>query len=142
MTPASQLAGFIASYTPEMARSFKAARRKMRALIPRGFELVYENYNALGIGYGPGDKASNVVLSIVAYPRWVTLFFLHGAGLKDPNSLLEGAGSRVRSIRLESAKDFDRADVKQLISQALAPHREALAKCPRLELIIKVGFLH
>ena len=134
---ASQLAGFIGNYTPEIARSFRAARRKMHALIPRGFELAYENYNALAVGYGAGERASDALLSIVAYPRWITLFFLYGAGLKDPKSLLEGKGSRVRSIRLKSAQDLDRADIRKLISQALAPHRDALAECPRRRLIIK-----
>jgi hypothetical protein len=136
-TPASQLAELVAKYAPEIAQAFTFARRKMRAFVPRGYELVYENYNALGIGYGCGQKASDVILSIVAYPRWITLFFLSGANLRDPNSLLDGAGSRVRSIRLQSTNDLDRPDVQQLISHALAPHAEALAGCPRLTLVIR-----
>lgn len=136
-TPALQVAEFIGRYTPEIARAFRASRRKMRALVPRGYELVYDNYNALGIGYGPGQKASDVILSIVAYPRWVTLFFLYGAKLNDPNSLLDGKGNRVRSIRLQSPDDLDQSDIKQLISQALTPHIEALGKCPRIETIVK-----
>jgi hypothetical protein len=137
VTPGSQLAKLVANYVPEIARAFTVARRKMRAFVPRGYELVYENYNALGVGYGRGQKASDAILSIVAYPRWVTLFFLYGGNLKDPNSLLEGIGSRVRSIRLKSPNDLDRPDVQQLISQALAPHAEALARCPRLTLVIR-----
>lgn len=137
VTPTLQLAELVANYAPEIARAFTVARRKMRAFVPRGYELVYENYNALGVGYGCGQKASAAILSVVAYPRWVTLFFLHGGNLKDPKSLLDGTGSRVRSIRLKSPNDLDRPDVQQLISQALAPHAEALARCPRLTLVIK-----
>jgi hypothetical protein len=137
VTPASELAKLVANYSPEIARAFTVARRKMRAFVPRGYELVYENYNALAIGYGPGQKASHAILSIVAYPRWVTLFFLYGANLKDPKSILDGTGSRVRSIRLQSPNDLDGPDVQQLIAQALATHAEALAKCPRLTLVIR-----
>jgi Domain of unknown function (DU1801) len=137
VTPALQLVKLVASYAPEIARAFTVARRKMRSFVPRGYELVFENYNALGVGYGPGQKAPDVILSIVAYPRWITLFFLHGAHLKDPNSLLSGKGSRVRSIRLESPNDLDRPDIQQLISQVLHPHAEALARCPRLTLVIR-----
>jgi hypothetical protein len=137
ITTASQVAGFLEKYTPEIAGAFRACRRRMRALVPRGYELVYDNYNALGIGYGPGQKASDVVVSIVAYPRWVTLFFLHGANLEDPKSLLDGKGSRVRSIRLRSPEDLDRPDIERLISQALGPHTPALAECPRIKTIIK-----
>jgi hypothetical protein len=137
VTPASHLAELVGNYAPEIARAFTSARRKMRALIPRGYELVYENYNALGVGYGPGQKGSDAIVSIVAYPRWITLFFLYGATLKDPSSLLQGAGSRVRSIRLESPNDLDRPDISQLIARALAPHAARLRECPRLQLVVK-----
>ena len=137
VTPASRLAELIGKYSPEIAAAFASARRKMRALVPRGYELVYENYNALGIGYGPGEKGSDAIVSIVAYPRWITLFFLYGANLKDPNSLLQGNGSRVRSIRLESPNDIDRADINQLIARAFAPHVARFKECPRLQLVMK-----
>jgi hypothetical protein len=138
VTPASQLAMLVANYAPEVACTFTAIRRKVRGFVPRGYELVYENYNALGIGYGDGQKASNVILSIVAYPRWVTLFFFDGANLRDPSSLLDGAGKRIRGIRLQSPSDLDRPDIRQLISEALAPHADALARCPRLTLVVRL----
>ena len=97
----------LAEYTPEIARRMVAARRKLRSRIPRGFELIYDTYNGLGIGYGAAQKFSAPVVSLVAYPRWVTLFFLHGAQLDDPHELLQGQGSRVRSIRLASADMLD-----------------------------------
>ena len=137
MRTSTQVAEFIGKYSPEIARFYSVSRRKMRSMVPRGYELVYDNYNALGIGYGPAQRASDVIVSIVAYPRWVTLFFLYGASLRDPGSLLEGSGNRVRSIRLGSPDDLDRPEIKKLISQALAPHTEALAQCPRITTIIK-----
>ena len=137
VAPASQLAKLVANYAPEVARAFTAIRRTVRGFVPRGYELLYENYNALGIGYGAGQKASNVILSIVAYPRWVTLFFFQGANLRDPSRILEGTGKRIRSIRLQSPSDVDRPDIRQLISEALAPHADSLAGCPRLTLVIR-----
>ena len=135
--PASQLAKLLAHYSPEIARAFTAVRRKVRSFVPHGYELLFENYNALGVGYGAGRKASDVILSIVAYPRWVTLFFFDGVNLHDPNSLLEGAGNRIRSIRLQSASDVDRQDIRELIAEALGPHAESLAGCPRLTLVVR-----
>jgi Domain of unknown function (DU1801) len=136
-TAAAQLARFIAKFTPEIARALAACRRKVRALVPGGYELVYDNYNALGIGYGPGQRASDVVISVVAYPRWVTLFFLDGRNLSDPKSLLSGTGSRVRSIRLQSPKDLDAPYIRSLISQALAPHRRTMTQYPGISTLIK-----
>jgi hypothetical protein len=137
VTPSAQLTSFIGKYTPEIARAFSACRRKIRKLVPGGYELVYDNFNALGIGYGPGQKASDVVISVVAYPRWVTLFFLDGRHLTDPHSLLSGTGTRVRSIRLQSPHDLDRPEVKRLIAQALAPHIGAMTNFPKIKTIVK-----
>ena len=53
-----QLATFLSAYTPEIAAIAKAARKKVRSLAPGATELVYDNYNALVIGFGPADKTS------------------------------------------------------------------------------------
>lgn len=99
-TPARQLATFLAKSSPAVAAFARAALRQLRRRLPGAIELVYDNYNALAIGFGPSEKASAVICSIAVYPRWVTLFFLHGAHLPDPKRLLRGEGSRVRHIRL------------------------------------------
>jgi len=109
----------------------------MRSLFPRGFELVYDNYNALAIGYGPSERAGQAILSIAGYPKWVTLFFLHGKSLADPHGLLSGAGSRVRSVRLDDAAQLGNTRIAQLIARALAPHRAALLAAPPLATIVK-----
>lgn len=109
----------------------------MKSLIPRGYEQVYDNYNALVFGFGPTEKASDSLLSIAGYPKWVTLFFLNGAKLDDPEGLLEGSGSRVRGVRLGSAKDLDSAPIKTLIRQALEPRMEEFAEGPKLKTVIK-----
>ena len=109
----------MAKYTPEIRGVTKAALRKMRERLPGAIELVYDNYNALVIGFGPTDRASDAVFSIVLYPRWVTLFFLHGAKLRDPRRLLKGSGKFVRHIVLQSADDLDEPGVRVLMTQAL-----------------------
>jgi hypothetical protein len=63
---------------------------------------------------------SELVFSIALYPRWVSLFFAHGVGLPDPQHLLQGSGSRVRHIVLETAATLDRPAVRTLLRQALA----------------------
>lgn len=137
MTTATEISKFLARYSPAIASQLRTARRKMKALIPRGYEQVYDNYNALVFGFGPSEKSSDSVISIAGYPKWVTLFFLWGAKLDDPHGLLEGNGSQVRGIRLESPKDLDSAKVKALIRQALDPKMEAFADAPKLKTVIK-----
>ncbi len=129
----AELRRLLAEYTPEIARLMSAARRKLRARIPRGFELIYDSYNGVGIGYGPVQKYSSPVVSLLAYPRWVTLFFLYGAALDDPHGLLQGTGSRVRSIRLANADVLDDPRVDALLEQALHRDRAEFAAAPKLQ---------
>ena len=105
---------------------------KLRARVQRGYELLYDNYNGVGIGYGATQKYSAPVVSLFAFPRWVTLFFLYGATLDDPHGLLEGTGRRVRSVRLESADLLDDPRIGALLEQALHRDEAAFAAAPRL----------
>ena len=132
-----QIRGFLRKYTPAIAKQLREARRLLRAHFPRGFELVYDNYNALAIGIGPTERGSTAILSVAGYPNWVTFFFLHGAALHDPTRLLAGAGARVRSLRLKQPQDMNSAAAKVLIAQALRPHAAALRAAPKLTTIVK-----
>src|SRR5689334_14308151 len=95
-----RLANFLAKYTPDIAAVAREARAKLQTLLPGAIELVYDNYNALVVGFGPTERASDAILSIALYPRWVNLFFLNGVGLPDPRRLLQGDGKTVRRITL------------------------------------------
>ncbi len=115
-----ELAVFLDKYSPEIAGLTREALTQMRARLPGAFQLVYDNYNALVIGFGPTERASDALFSIAAYPRWVTLFFLKGGGLKDPEHRLSGKGRQVRSLVLDSAKTLDDPAVRSLMTNALA----------------------
>ena len=117
-TPAQQLAGFMDEYSPDIRAKAKDALARLRAAVPGATEMVYDTFNALVIGFCPGDRASEAILSIALYPRWVNLYFLDGVALSDPSKLLRGSGNRVRSIRLEDPKVIDTPAVKALISEA------------------------
>src|SRR5215831_12429855 len=112
MTPSQQLTACLSKYTPEVRRVARSALAKMRKRVPGGVEFVYDNYNALVIGFGPTEQPSDAILSLALYPRYVTLFFLFGAELIDRDNLLRGSGARVRSIRLERAATLDEPAVK------------------------------
>ena len=45
-TAEKQLSAFMAAYTPTIASTARAARAKLRALLPGATELVYDNCNA------------------------------------------------------------------------------------------------
>jgi hypothetical protein len=88
-TPAQQLRIFLAEFEPRLAASARSALSRLRKRLPGVTEIVYDNYNALALGFGPSDKASEAIFSIAVFPRWVSLFFLQGAKLPDPDGLLK-----------------------------------------------------
>jgi hypothetical protein len=119
-SPSAQLSTFLSRYSPEVRSVARAALRTLRAGIPGSIQLVYDNYNALAIGFSPTDRASDAVLSIAVYPRWVSLFFLQATGLPDPGRLLKGSGKKVRHVVLASASAIDRPEIQALINAALS----------------------
>ena len=116
----AELETFIAKFGDDVAAAARFLLARMRARIPGAQVLVYDNYNALAIGFGPSDKAGQAVLSLAVFPRWVTLCFLNGKGLPDPAGLLKGEGSRVRHVRLDPPERLDAPEVQALIDAALA----------------------
>lgn len=134
--PEKQLAGFLAKYTPEIRRLAENALATMRRRFPGAVEMVYDNYNALVIGFGPTDRASEAIFSIVLYPRQVNLCFLQGAKLRDPEKRLRGTGKQVRNIILEDAATLDEPGVTALIARTLASAKPLDATSPG-RLVIK-----
>lgn len=138
MTPAAQLTAFLARFDPKVARIARGALTRLRKLTPGACELVYDNYHALAIGFAANEKAGSAIVSIALYPKWVTLFFLHGKGLKDPQGLLQGSGARVRHVVLAGgAADLERPAVRALLRQALAQAKPPLDPTQRRRLLIK-----
>ena len=136
-TPEKQLAGFIAKFAPDVAALIRAARKRMRARLPRATEFVYDNYNFFVIGYGPGERPSEAIFSLAAQAKGVSLCFLQGAGLPDPKKILRGSGNVVRNIRLESAATLEKPEVRALIDAALERAKVPLDPKGKHQLIIR-----
>jgi hypothetical protein len=136
-SPAKQLDGFIAKFTPELAKQIRAAVKKMRARFPTAQVLIYDNYNALAIGFGPSERASEAVFSIAAYPKWISLFFLQATKLKDPKRLLQGSGKVAKHIVLTELALLDDRDVAALMDAALKTAKVPLPSIGKGKLVIK-----
>jgi hypothetical protein len=136
-SPARQWAAFLSRYDPAIAKVAKAAVARLRKELPGAVELVYDNYNALVMGFGPTEHASEAIVSIALYPRWVTLFFLQGARLADPARLLKGAGSRVRHIVLSDVAILDQPAVRGLIRQAIATAPRPIDATARRRMVVR-----
>lgn len=133
----ARIAEFLAEYDPDLQVLLCQSRQLLRERFPQGYELVFSTYNALVFGISPSERSSESFISVAGYPRWVNLFFLHGASLHDPSGLLEGNGKQIRSIKLTSAAKLSSPQVEALVAQAARPFLARLAIAPRLSTVIK-----
>ena len=138
-SPARQLAGFIAKFSPAIAKDARAALARLRALMPgSAVRFVYDNWNGLVIGFGPNERASDAIVSILVTPDHLTLCFINdGPSLPDPGRLLQGSGNVVRHLRLASPRDLDRAPIRALVRAAIAQSDVPFARGIRSPLVIK-----
>jgi hypothetical protein len=137
MDAAAELDEFLARYDPKIAADAQHALTLLGRRFPTATRIVYDNYNALVVGFGASDKAGDAIISIAVYPRYVTLFFLQGASLADPAGLLEGLGSRVRHIKLRPISLIHAPEVVALIDAAASNAPMLLRSEGEGELLIK-----
>ena len=137
LTPAKQLDGFIARFSPPIAKLTRAVLKTMRDRLPGAVELIYDKANALVIGFCPDERASNVINSIAVYTNWINLYFFEGDSLPDPEGVLNGTGTVVRHIRITTATDLDRPGVKAVMAEALRRADPPLDRKAKRRIIIK-----
>ena len=133
----AQLDGFIDKFTPEVAALTRDLLARMKRRIPGAVIPVYDNYNALAIGFGATDRVKDIVLSLAVMPRWVTLCFMWGVRLSDPHKLLKGEGSQIRHVRLMTRDALDDPRIDAFIAEALANADRPIDPAEPQRLVIK-----
>jgi hypothetical protein len=77
-------------------------------LYPDCNELIYDNYNALAVGWSPTDRVGHTFCSIAVgrSSRNVHFGFYWGSQIADPRKILLGEGNQYRYILVTSKDDF------------------------------------
>lgn len=105
--------------------------RRLRELVldvhPQAVEVVRLGDRAATYGLGP-KKMSEGYAYILPYERWVNLGFFQGAGLPDPEALLEGTGARMRHVKVRTEVVVDSPAVRALVAAAVEERRLALGR--------------
>jgi len=136
-SPQEQLDGFLDKYLPEIAAQARACLKILRARLPGAVQMVYDNYNALVVGFGPSEKPSDAIFSLVMYPRYLILCFLQGTKVPDPDGVLKGSGNVVRNIRLTEPGDLNRPDIRDVMAAAMESARVPIDPAARGKLIVR-----
>src|SRR4029077_15254030 len=119
LSPVRQMESFIAKFDPANAKLIRAVRAGLRKRFPTAFELAYDNYNFLAIGYSATERPSDCIVSLAAAANGVGLSFYYGATLPDPQKILLGSGNQNRFIRLPSPVILAQPAVAALIRAAV-----------------------
>jgi hypothetical protein len=112
--------GFIAKFDPKVAKQIRACRSAVRKLMPTAIELVYDNYNFLVFGFCSTERASDCIVSLACSAKGVSLCFIYGARLADPDRILQGGGNQTRFVRLEGPATLKDRAVAKVIRAAMA----------------------
>lgn len=93
-------------------------------LYPSSNELIYDNYNAVAIGWSVSDKMGGTFCTISAWNEYAHFGFYYGNEISDPEKRLSGT-NQYKHIKVAVQKDFPFTYIKKLLKEA---HTAALAK--------------
>lgn len=102
-------------------------------LYPKSYELIYDNYNALAIGFAPSEKAGDAFCSIAVYAKYVNFGFIRGSEIEDPEKRLTGSGTFYRYITVKVKKEFPKVYIKKLLKSAYANSVSRLKEMKQIE---------
>lgn len=125
-SPNAQFSAFLSRFPAEIIALVKRCLPKLRRAVPCSHEVVYNYSHSLVVAFGMSERGYEAIVSIAIFPDAVRLYF--SKDLPDPQGLLEGSGTKVRSVIIKAASDLDRADIRALFKAAI---KRAGATFPR-----------
>ena len=134
-SPSAQFSAFLSRFGPEIIALVKRCLPKLRSAVPCSHEIVYDYANSLVVAFGMSERGYEGIVSIAIFPDVVRLYF--SKDLPDPQGLLEGSGTKVRSVIIKAATDLDHADIRALFKAAIKQSGATVPKTRATRLIIK-----
>lgn len=116
----TDLVKFLKTFDKEIIDLVTWLREFAWNLCPKANELIYDNYNALSLGWSVTDKVGHNICSIAIYRanQNIHFGFYWGSELSDPNKILLGEGAQYRYILVTDKKKFPKAYITKLVNEA------------------------
>jgi len=91
-------------------------------LYPQANELIYDNYNAVALGWSPTDRVGHTFCSIAVgrSSHNVHFGFYWGSEIADPEKILLGQGHQYRYILVKDIEKFPKAYITKLLADAFS----------------------
>jgi len=113
----------LGQHPPELQAIERALRTTIRTAVPGAIEQV-DFANKL-IAFGRTMKMRGLLFAIIAHRSHVNLQLADGAGLPDPEGLVEGTGKRIRHVKIRSVEAASSPAVVALVHAQLAARPDA-----------------
>jgi len=113
---------FLKPFDQDLTERALWLREFMWDLYPQANELIYDNYNALAVGWSPTDRVGHTFCSIAVGRTSNNLHFgfYWGSEISDPDKILLGEGNQYRYILVPDKNKFPKAYIKKLVKEAYA----------------------
>jgi len=134
-SPSAQFSAFLSRFPPEIVALVKRCLPKLRRAFPVSYEIVYDYPNSVVVSFSMSERGYEAIVALAIFPRFVRLYF--DKSLHDPKGLLEGSGSKVRSVTLKAASDFDHEDIQALIKAAIKHSGVTFPRTRSTRMVIK-----
>jgi hypothetical protein len=131
------LVKFLAPYPPEVRKLFLAGRALLLRRLRPVIELHYDATSAVGAGFAYTGNLKGLFVNLAAYADHVTLVFMWGIKLRDPEGRLRGEGKQVRHMRLAGIATLRDPYVLDLVDQASANAPRPVSRV-RHDIVVKV----
>jgi len=116
------LSKFLKSFDKEINEIVFWLRDFIWDLYPDSNELIYDNYNALAVGWSLTDRVGHTFCSIAIgrTSKNIHFGFYWGNEISDPEKRLIGQGNQYRYVLVKSKSEFPKAYIKKLLKDAYA----------------------
>jgi hypothetical protein len=115
--PNVRFSGFLARFPREIVALARRSLPKLRRALPGSYQLVYDYAGSLVVAFSMSERGYEAIVTVAIFPRGVRLYF--DKSLPDPKGLLQGSGTKVRSVTLNAASDLDRGAIHALVKAAI-----------------------
>lgn len=136
-SPGVQFTALLSRFPADVVALVKRSLPKIRRAFPGTTQLVYDYSKSVVVAFGMSDRGYEAIVAVAILPSGVRLYF--DKSLPDPKGLLEGAGTRVRSVTLKAASDLDHGDIKALIRAAIKHSGVTFPRTRSTRMVIKSG---
>jgi len=116
----------ISKSSPEIRALTKKTRVLVLDILPRPNEKTYFGWG--NTWYGTSEKTGDAVFAITPLKAYVSLFFMRGSELSDPDELLQGTGKMLRHVKIHDAAGLKRTALRRLMKRAVAHDKERRGK--------------